>query len=252
MPDSPNSPSTPDPRQPGAKPGEPEGSPGGRAPTTLWDAKRLEKWTKGIGFGVFILAAVALAVYSAAVGQLASKEDLEDYGLGLLIAATLLFVMSYGVRLLRRLSLPRWLELAFIIPVALAFVVFVLSVAGWAFTKIARNAGWISPLQAAPSSLPAVSINNIKGAGADNVKAYYQIDYVTERVDGSHMLMVETATDNTFQPLLIDPAPLMTSESSTATIGIELAKAKHGLIRLVIIKGRDRTQRLSVSNFVNF
>jgi hypothetical protein len=104
-----------------------------------------------------------------------------------------------------------------------------------------------------PDGHPEVSLDNVEVAGHEDGKVRLKLQFHAAGLAESDYLMVELAADEKFKQLLVKPPRILDDwRSGQATLSVEEPKGKHGWVRLVVIKERNRDKRVGTSNVVEY
>ena len=106
------------------------------APRSTWAS-----WIQGIGFGIYILAALGLLFYAATFKKLGwNWQELRPYVVGIIVVGIVLFVLSYGLSVLRVANLSERVKSIAAITMILCFSAIVLAGTSWIIVLIWRDA----------------------------------------------------------------------------------------------------------------
>jgi hypothetical protein len=98
-------------------------------------------WIQGVGFGIYILASLGLLFYAASFKRLGwNWLELRPYVVGIIVMGIVLFVLSYGLSVLRTANLSERVKLIAAITMILCFSAIVLAGTSWIIVLIWRDA----------------------------------------------------------------------------------------------------------------
>lgn len=133
---------------------QPVAAGGGDTPQGL---ARYERLIQKIGIGAYVLAAIGLIFHAIAIRKFEPNFDnLRPYIVGIIISTVLLFVLSLGVRELRRVTGAEKARRVLLIALLGLFAVIAAGVVLWLVVFILRDAGVLPPLNPTPNLPPPI------------------------------------------------------------------------------------------------
>lgn len=115
-----------------------------------------ERWIRGIGVGVFLLAAIGIIFYALTIRKIEpSFTNLRPFIVGIFITAVLLLILDFGTHQLKELKRVQWFAKYLGIGFAILFILVALVVVSWLAIFILQDSGVMKSGRSFPSGHPA-------------------------------------------------------------------------------------------------
>ncbi len=151
---------------------------GGTSPAILPDGtirhgptrKTLERWISGIGFGAFVLAALAIIYHAVSLYRIGVPwEGIRPYVVGIIATGVVLFVVSIGRSAVAAAKIPEWTKTAVTLIVLFLFTAIAVAGAAWIIFFIVKDIH--SSFSEKPKDPPPPPVDPVKNS-IDLIRKY--------------------------------------------------------------------------------